>query len=405
MTTKKIVVQKFGGSSVSTPERIFNVASRIIETQQNSHVVVVLSAQGNTTDILLQKARQINPQPSKRELDMLLCTGEQQSVALMAMALQSLGHNAVSLTAAQVGIHATDHHGNAHIQKIDTSRILSELNQNNIVLVAGFQGLNGANDLTTLGRGASDTTAVAIAAILGAQECEIYSDVDGIYTADPRIVPSAKRLTAIDYDSMLELAFAGVQMLHGRAVEMAKRYNVKIIVRSSLDYSGSGTIIAKEGTVEELKISGVAIDRDVAKISVLGLPNEPGIAYKIFDILATEQISVDIIQHYTTASGTEISFTVKADDMATARNLLATRQNSIGYNSIETDENLAKLSVVGAGMATNAGVAATMFEALHKADVNIHLISTSEIKIAVLVDEKLVTKAASAVHEIFNFKP
>jgi len=405
MTTKNITVQKFGGSSVATPERIFNVARRIMNTcSRNNHVVVVLSAQGNTTDVLLQKAREINPNACKRELDMLLCTGEQQSVALMALALQSLGCTAVSLNAVQVGIHATTNHGNAHIQKIDTTRILSELNQDNIVLVAGFQGVNDANDLTTLGRGASDTTAVALAAVLQAQECEIYSDVDGIYTADPRIVPAAKKLPAIGYDSMLELAFAGVQMLHGRAVEMAKRYNVKIIVRSSMDkgMDSTGTIISKEDTVEELTISGIAIDRDVAKISVIGLPNEPGIAYKIFDILAKEQISVDIIQHYTTTSGTEISFTVQAEDMATARNLLAARKEEIGYSSIEADENLAKLSVVGAGMATNSGVAATMFEALHKADINIHLISTSEIKIAVLVDEKLVTKAASAVHEIFD---
>ena len=436
MTTKNITVQKFGGSSVATPERIFNVARRIIAARhQNNHVVVVLSAQGNTTDILLQKAREINPNSSnlctersslsvlpavaangqlqnsfstevarlqyKRELDMLLCTGEQQSVALMAMALQSLGYGAVSLTAVQVGIHATTNHGNAHIQKIDTGRIISELKQDNIVLVAGFQGINEHSDLTTLGRGASDTTAVALAAVLNADICEINSDVDGIYTADPRIVPTARKLHQIGYDSMLELAFAGVQMLHGRAVEMAKRYNVKIVVRSSMS-DGGGTTIYKEDTVEELTISGIAIDRDVAKISIVGLPNEPGIAYKIFDILAKEQISVDIIQHYTTQSGTEISFTVQAEDMATARNLLAAKQSIIGYKNIEADENLAKLSVVGAGMATNSGVAATMFEALHKADINIHLISTSEIKIAVLVDEKLVVNAATAVHDIFD---
>ena len=405
MAAKNITVQKFGGSSVANAERIMNVARRIVKTYESGNsVVVVLSAQGNTTDQLYEKAREINPSAnaSKRELDMLVSTGEQQSVALMAMAIHSLGYNAISLNAVQVGIHATNTHGNAHIENIDTTRILAELKRNNIVLVAGFQGINHNNDITTLGRGASDTTAVALAAVLKAHVCEIYSDVDGIYTVDPRIVPSAKKLPEICYDEMLELAFAGVQMLHGRAVEMAKRYNVQIVVRSSTS-DGGGTWIKEDVAVEQLSVSGIAIDRNVARISLIGLADEPGVAFHIFSILAKEQISVDIILRSLGHNATcDISFTVQKEDMATARNLLAAHQDDIGFQSIEADENLAKLSVVGAGMATNSGVAAAMFEALYDCGVNIHMISTSEIKIAVLVDERQVSKAANAVHDKFD---
>jgi len=405
VAAKNITVQKFGGSSVANAERIMNVARRIVKTYESGNsVVVVLSAQGNTTDQLYEKAREINPSAnaSKRELDMLVSTGEQQSVALMAMAIHSLGYNAISLNAVQVGIHATNTHGNAHIENIDTTRILAELKRNNIVLVAGFQGINHNNDITTLGRGASDTTAVALAAVLKAHVCEIYSDVDGIYTVDPRIVPSAKKLPEICYDEMLELAFAGVQMLHGRAVEMAKRYNVQIVVRSSTS-DGGGTWIKEDVAVEQLSVSGIAIDRNVARISLIGLADEPGVAFHIFSILAKEQISVDIILRSLGHNATcDISFTVQKEDMATARNLLAAHQDDIGFQSIEADENLAKLSVVGAGMATNSGVAAAMFEALYDCGVNIHMISTSEIKIAVLVDERQVSKAANAVHDKFD---
>ena len=405
MAAKNITVQKFGGSSVANAERIMNVARRIVKTYESGNsVVVVLSAQGNTTDQLYEKAREINPSAnaSKRELDMLVSTGEQQSVALMAMAIHSLGYNAISLNAVQVGIYATNTHGNAHIENIDTTRILAELKRNNIVLVAGFQGINHNNDITTLGRGASDTTAVALAAVLKAHVCEIYSDVDGIYTVDPRIVPSAKKLPEICYDEMLELAFAGVQMLHGRAVEMAKRYNVQIVVRSSMS-DGGGTWIKEDVAVEQLSVSGIAIDRNVARISLIGLADEPGVAFHIFSILAKEQISVDIILRSLGHNATcDISFTVQKEDMATARNLLAAHQDDIGFQSIEADENLAKLSVVGAGMATNSGVAAAMFEALYDCGVNIHMISTSEIKIAVLVDERQVSKAANAVHDKFD---
>lgn len=398
-----IVVQKFGGSSVANPERILNVAHRIVKTYEaGNDVVVVLSAQGNTTDRLLEKAREINKNANKRELDMLLCTGEQQSVALMAMAIQGLGYNAISLNAVQVGIHATNTHGNAHIENIETERIHAELKRNNIILVAGFQGVNHVGDLTTLGRGASDTTAVALAAVLNAHVCEIYSDVDGIYTVDPRIVPTAKKLPQIGYDDMLELAFAGVQMLHGRAVEMAKRYGVHIVVRSSMADTG-GTWIKEDNEVEQLTVSGLAIDRNVARVTVKGLDDKPGVAYKVFAILAKEQISVDIILQSVGHNNTcDISFTLHMEDLTAARNLIAAHQDTIGYKTIETDENLAKLSVVGAGMATNAGVASALFEALFESDVNIHMISTSEIKIAVLVDESIVSTAARAVHAKFD---
>jgi len=398
-----IVVQKFGGSSVANAERIMNVARRIVKTYEaGNSVVVVLSAQGNTTDRLYEKAREVNPNANKRELDMLLCTGEQQSVALMAMAIHSLGHGAISLNAVQVGIHATDVHGNAHIENIETKRIKEELKRNNIVLVAGFQGVNHFGDLTTLGRGASDTTAVALAAVLDAKVCEIYSDIDGIYTVDPRIVPTAKKLPEVSYDDMLELAFAGVQMLHGRAVEMAKRYKVQIVVRSSMTDT-AGTWIKEGINVEQLAVSGIAIDRNVARISILGLEDKPGKAFQLFSLLAKEQISVDIIlQSLTQDSTCEISFTVTRQDLTAARNILAAHQEDIGYQAIETDESLAKISVVGAGMATNSGVASAMFEALYESDVSIKMISTSEIKIAVLVDERQVSKAATAIHDKFD---
>ena len=399
---QKIVVQKFGGSSVANAERIRNVARRIAETKDTGcGVVVVLSAQGNTTDQLLEKAREINPDANKREVDMLLSTGEQQSVALMAMALEGMGYKAISLNAVQVGIHATDTHGNAHIEDIDTKRLVAELQKDNIVLVAGFQGVNKAGDLTTLGRGASDTTAVALAAVLDAHVCEIYSDVDGIYTIDPRIVPTARRLPELGYSDMLELAFAGVQMLHGRAVEMAKSRNVHIIVRSSMKDS-PGTWIKEDEAVEKLIVSGIAVDRDVARITVKGLKDEPGVAYKVFSHLAKAAISVDIILQSIVHDGTcDISFTVKKQDLAPALEHLESHKSEINFVALETNENLAKLSIVGAGMATNSGVASDMFEALFEAGVNIHMISTSEIKVAVLIDILDVNRAANAVHEKF----
>ena len=394
-----LIVQKYGGSSVANAERINHVARRIADIYNaGNRVVVVLSAQGNITDRLHQKAYEINPQASKRELDMLLVTGEQQSVALMAMAIHRLGLPAISLNAVQIGLESTEQYGNARIKHIQTQRIMAELDQSNIVLVAGFQGVNSIGDLTTLGRGASDTTAVALAAVLKAELCEILTDVDGVYTADPRIVPTAKKLKTVSYDEMLEIS---PQVLHNRAAEMAKRHNVKLIIRSSMT-DEPGTEI-KEGTdVEDLYVSGLAIDRDVAQISVLGIFNQPGAAYHIFSLLAKEKISVDIIlQTPGTNAVTDISFTVSKQDKEAAMAVLAANRDSIGYDNITHNDKLAKLSVVGAGMTTSPGVASNMFEALYENGINIMMISTSEIKITVLIEDQFTERAMKAVHDKF----
>jgi aspartate kinase len=393
------MVQKFGGTSVANAERLLNVAKTIIATHNKGyHVVVVASAQGGMTDSLLKKAHEVNPNASKRELDMLLCTGEQQAVALLAMAIEFLGSSAVSLNATQIRIEATKLHGNAQIEYIQTERILEELARNNIVIVAGFQGINSNDDLTTLGRGASDTTAVALAAVLDAEACEIYTDVDGVFTVDPRLVPTAKLLPSIGFDAMLELAFSGAKVLHGRAVEMAKRYNVPLHVRSSLK-DMYGTWIKEDDEVEQLSVSGIAIDRNVGRISVMGLADRPGVAFEIFSMLAKEKIAVDIILQSTEET---LSFTVHSQDIKTTIEILESHKEDIGYAKLDADEHLAKLSLVGVGMATNFGIASTMFEALHECGVKIKMISTSEIKIAVLVDEREVAKAANAVHDKFD---
>jgi aspartate kinase len=396
-----LIVQKYGGSSVANAACIMRVAQRVVESYRAGHkMVVVLSAQGDTTDDLLAKAHEINPAPARRELDMLLVTGEQQAVALMALAIHTLGAPALSFNAVQVGIEATSHYGNARIQRIRPERITRALEQNNIVVVAGFQGVNRYGDLTTLGRGASDTTAVALAAVLGAELCEVYSDVTGVYTADPRIVPTARKLDAISYDEMLELASMGAQVFHNRAVEMAKRHRVKLVLRSSKDFDDCGTEVKEH--MEKLLFSGLAIDRDVARISVMGLLDRPGIAFHIFSLLATQQISVDIILQ-TAGSGEnkDISFTVSRADLDAALAVLEANRGAIGFESISHDITLSKLSIIGAGMATNAGVAAAMFEALYESNVNINLISTSEIKITVLVEAEIVDTAARAIHDKF----
>ena len=388
---------------MANAERIMYVARNISETyKKGNRVVVVVSAQGHTTDRLLEKARGICVDANRRELDMLLVTGEQQSAALMAMALQTLGHSAVSLNAAQVGIEATSVHFNAQIKRIRTTRLEEELEKGNIVIVAGFQGINRFGDMTTLGRGASDTTAVALAAVLGADLCEIYTDVNGIYSADPRIVPTAKKLDQIGYEDMLELASAGAGVLHSRAVEMAKRYSVKLVLRSSMNDT-PGTLIKEDSEVEKLAVSGLAIDRNVARISVTGLPDKPGVAASIFMPLAKAKLIVDVILLSVGAGNTrDYCFTVHKEDMSTAIDILESNKEIIGYEHLTTDENLAKLTIVGAGMANNAGVAATMFEALYECGVNIETICTGEIKITVLIDEKSVTKAAKAVHDKFE---
>lgn len=398
-----LIVQKFGGSSVANAERVFNVARRVIETQKKGNdVIVVLSAQGDTTDELIEKAMEINPHASKREMDMLLSTGEQQSVALMAMALNSLGANAISLNAMQIGFSTNTNYSNARIKSIDVERINHELEKKNIVVITGFQGVNKYDDITTLGRGGSDTSAVALAAKLHADLCEIYTDVDGVYTADPRIVKDAIKLDEISYDEMLELASLGAKVLHNRSVEMAKKYNVKLVVRSSLT-DAEGTIVKEETKLEKMLISGVASDTNVSRISLVGITDEPGKAFKIFSLLAKEKVSVDIIiQSIGRDNKKDISFTVARNDLEHALEVLKENQERIGIEKILHRDSVAKLSIVGAGMATNPGVASLLFEALYDAGINIHMISTSEIKISVLINEKYVDEAMVAVHDKFK---
>ena len=398
-----LIVQKYGGSSLATVERVFDVANRIINTYKQGHkVVVVLSAQGKTTDQLIAKAHEIDPNPSKREMDMLISTGEQQSVALMAMAINKLGYPAVSLNAFQVGMHTNSTYSNARLKKIDTERIEAELDRKNIVLVTGFQGINKFDDITTLGRSGSDTTAVAIAAALNADKCEIYTDVDGVYTADPRIVKNARKLDEITYDEMLELAALGAKVLHHRSVEIAKKYNVELEVRSSFNDS-EGTIVREVCNVEKMLVSGVAGDKNVARISVIGIPDTPGKAFELFSLLAKNKISVDIILQSIGRDGTkDISFTVARSDLHDALKIIKENLERLGAKDVVYKEDVAKVSIVGAGMATNPGIAAMMFEAMYNAGINISMISTSEVKISVLIDEKYTEEAMNAIHERFR---
>ncbi len=398
-----LVVKKFGGSSVADKERIFNVARRCIEDyEKGNQVVVVLSAMGKTTDQLIAKAHEINPNPSKRELDMLLTTGEQTSVALMTMAFHALGVPAVSLNGAQVPMRTTSAYGNAKLKRIDTERILHELESKKIVVITGFQGINKYDDMTTLGRGGSDTTAVALAAALHADACEIYTDVEGVYTADPRIVPNARKLSEVSYDEMLEFASLGAKVLHNRSVEMAKRYGVQLVVLSSLTRA-EGTIVKEETKVERMIVSGVAADKNVARISVIGVKNEPGIAFKIFNLLARNQINVDIIiQSIGREERKDISFTVARTDLEEAMTLLNENREAMTAQAITCEEGVAKLSIIGAGMTGNPGVASKMFEALYSANINIKMIATSEIRITVLINEADVNRAMRTVHDAFD---
>lgn len=398
-----LIVQKYGGSSVANAERVFNVAKRIMRTRMDGNdVVVVLSAQGKTTDALIAKAKEINPKPSRREMDMLLSTGEQQSVALMAMAISAIGGRAVSLNAAQVGIETTNTYSNARIRTISTERIENELDEGSIVLVTGFQGVNQIGDTTTLGRGGSDTSAVALAAALHADICEIYTDVEGVYTADPRVVPDAVKLDEISYDEMLELASLGAKVLHNRSVEVAKKYNVKLVVRSSMS-EAEGTEVKEDVKMERMLVSGVAADKKVSRISIMGINDEPGKAFEIFSLMAKEKVSVDIILQSTGQDGKQnISFTIGEDDLDIALKALEKNKERLTAKEIVHDENTAKLSIVGAGMATNPGVAALFFEAMYDAGVNIQMISTSEIKITVLIAKDDVDAAMVAVHDKFK---
>jgi aspartate kinase len=398
-----LIVKKFGGTSVADKERIFNVARRIEEDyKEGNEIIVVLSAMGKQTDVLIQMAKDINPNAPKREMDMLLTTGEQVSVAMMAMALDALGIPAVSLNAYQVAMHTTSVYSNSRIKRIDTERIRNELQDRRVVIVTGFQGVNKFDNYTTLGRGGSDTTAVALAASLHADKCEIYTDVDGVYSADPRIVPKARKLDEITYDEMLEMASLGAGVLHNRSVEMAKKYGVQLVVRSSIN-KNEGTIVKEVVNMEKMLVSGVASDKNTARIAVIGLEDQPGVAFKLFNHLARHNVNVDIILQSIGRDGTkDISFTVKEDDLEEA---IATierhRQGSLKCQKVDVEKGVAKVSIVGAGMMTNAGVAAKMFEALYDVGVNIKMISTSEIRVTVLIDDIHVEKAMNAVHEKF----
>jgi len=397
-----LVVQKYGGSSVANAERIGRVADRIAAGYRKGHkMVVILSAQGDTTDDLIAKAREINNNPSKRELDMLLATGEQQSVALTAMAVIKRGLPAISLNAMQIRLRSSSAYGNARIKNVNTDRINAELERGNIVFIAGFQGVNRFGDITTLGRGGSDTTAVAIAAALDADVCEIYTDVDGVYTADPRVVKNARKIDVISYNEMLELASLGAKVLHNRSVELAKKFNVKLVVRSSLN-DHEGTIVKEEAKVEKTYITGVCVDKDVARIAVIGVKDRPGIAFRLFSMLAKSNINVDLIlQSIGRGSTKDITFTVAKPNLNETLELIKNHKNSVEYERLDYDDKVAKISVVGAGISTNCGVASLMFEALFDADVNINMISTSEIKISVLINEKDADRAANFVHDKF----
>ena len=397
-----LIVQKFGGSSVANAEKIFNVAGRVIDTyNEGNDVIVVVSAMGDTTDDLIELAQQINPNGSKREMDMLLSTGEQVTISLLAMAIEKLGYPVVSLTGWQIGMKTDSHYSNARIHKVDAERIHTELDKKRIVIVAGFQGINKFDDITTLGRGGSDTTAVAIAAALHADLCEIYTDVDGVYTADPRIVKNAQKLETISYDEMLELASLGANVLHNRSVEMAKKYHVNMAVKSSFN-KVEGTYVKEADKVEKMMIKGVARDNDVARIAVVGLEDRPGTAFNIFSKLAKEKINVDIILQSIGRGGKkDIAFTVNEGNMEKAIAIIEENKDLIGFETIEHRTDVSKVSIVGAGMVNNPGVASMMFEALYNAGININMISTSEIKVSVLIDQSDAEKAVKAIHEKF----
>ena len=397
-----LIVQKFGGSSVRDAERIDNVAGIITSTyKEGNDVVAVVSAQGDTTDDLIAKAAEVNQRPSKREMDMLLSAGEQMSASLLAMAIERMGFPVVSLLGWQAGFNTTSDYGSARIKNVDASRVRKELDKRRIVVITGFQGLNRYGDMTTLGRGGSDTSAVAIAASMHADLCQIYTDVDGVYTADPRKIPGAKKLSCITYDEMLELATLGAQVLHNRSVEMAKKYNIELEVLSSLT-KAKGTIVKEENNVERMLISGVAKDDNIARISIIGVPDKPGLAFKIFSKLSSKGTNVDIILQSIGRNGTkDISFTVEKDRMEDTIELLKEYTQKLGASSLVADDNVSKVSIVGAGMESHPGVAAEMFEALFSRNVNIQMISTSEIKISVLVHKSDSDRAVEAIHAKF----
>ena len=397
-----LIVQKFGGTSVKDRNRIFNVA-RIVANTRNAgnDVVVVVSAQGDTTDDLIAKAAEITSDPSHREMDMLLAAGEEISIALLAMALQEIGVSAVSLTGWQAGFVTDRSYSKARIKRLDTERVESELARNRVVVVAGFQGLNRSADITTLGRGGSDTSAVALAAALHADRCQIYTDVEGVFTADPRKIPKATKLKEITFDEMLELASLGAQVLNNRSVELAKKYGVELEVLSSINPI-PGTIVKEETKVEGMLIKGVAKDDNVAVVSIKGVPDVPGMSFKVFSLLAQRNINVDIILQSSGTEGTkDLAFTVPLTDAESAVSVLEDHKSRFGGGEIAVDKTCAKVSVVGAGMQSHPGVASTMFEALSGQNINIRMISTSEIKISVIIDKNDADRAVSAIHDAF----
>lgn len=394
-----LIVQKFGGSSVANPERVNHVADIICDTYRKGHdVVVVVSAQGDTTDDLIEKAKEINPNASKREMDMLLSAGEQISIALLAMAIEKQGLPVCSLLGWQAGIYTDAIYGNSRIRRVDTERMTAELSKHNILIVAGFQGINKFDDITTLGRGGSDTSAVSLAVALKAEKCQIFTDVDGVYTADPRIVKNAQKLEEVNYNEMLELATLGAQVLHNRSVEMAQKYGVELEVLSSIT-NNKGTIVKENVEVEKTIIRGVAKDDNIARISIVGLQDVPGVAFKLFDRLAKKRVNVDIILQSVGRDGTkDITFTVSRDQQEIAMEVVTAFDPQA---KISCDNNISKVSIVGSGMETHPSVAAKMFEALYAADINIQMINTSEIRISVLIDINDSNKALKAVHDAF----
>lgn len=398
-----LIVQKFGGSSVANAQRIKNVAAIIADTfLYGNDVVVVLSAQGDTTDELLEKAAEINPNPSMREMDMLLTTGEQQSVALMAMCLESMGLPVVSLTGWQVGIRTDSQYGSARIRRVATERLRQELDKRRIVLVTGFQGINKYDDYTTLGRGGSDTTAVALAAALHADRCQIYTDVEGVYTTDPRKVSAARKLEEITYDEMLELASLGAQVLMNRSVELAKRYSVELEVLSSLVRKPGTKVKEVAKRMEEMKITGIAKDEKVARITVLNVMDKPGSAFKVLNAVSKAGVNVDIIIQANGRNNiNDMSFVVAEQDADKAAAALEERREGIGFDAVSVDKDIAKVSVVGAGMMSSVGIASLVFEALNDEHINIQMISTSEIKISCIVDRSAADRAVAAIHRKF----
>lgn len=397
-----LIVQKFGGTSVANTERLKNVADIITKTyEKGNDVVVVVSAQGDTTDEFIEKARQVNPNPSKREMDMLLTAGEQISASLLAMTIEKMGYPVISLLGWQAGFFTSANNGSARIERVDPARIKRELDQKRIVIVTGFQGVNRYQDMTTLGRGGSDTSAVAIAASMHADLCQIYTDVEGVFTADPRKIKDARKLDVISYDEMLELATLGAQVLNNRSVEMAKKYGVELEVLSSLTRK-PGTIVREANKMEEMLISGIAKDNEVARVSIIGVPDRPGLAFKIFTKLAAKEINVDIILQSIGRNNTkDISFTIPESQLDETMEILRTYVETIGAADAVYDGNVSKVSVVGAGMETHPGVAAQMFEALFDANINIQMISTSEIKISVLISRDDADQAVTAIHKKF----